>query len=80
MVERKFINKLPPKGPNQDKGAFRESADPTFTLLLFFIPVIVDLGLSMEGHHHSGIDDCKTICKVINKLKDLGLPFMSNFQ
>lgn len=31
------------------------------------------LGLSLEGRHHSGIDDCRNIWRIIQQLLEKGL-------
>lgn len=30
------------------------------------------LGLELEGRHHSGIDDCRNILRIVRKMKDAG--------
>jgi ERI1 exoribonuclease 3 len=39
---------------------------------LFFID------LNLEGRHHSGIDDCKNIAKIVKELANKGYIFKQN--
>jgi ERI1 exoribonuclease 3 len=42
------------------------------------MPVMLHrLGLTLEGKHHSGIDDCKNIAKIVVRLREQGCPFQA---
>ena len=37
--------------------------------------MLEDLQLKLDGRHHSGIDDCRNIAKIVERLAKLGHTF-----